>query len=96
MPAQYAIAYRAFGANKGGHVFNDSKHFNSSLPAEVDFLTYIEQSNLLGGCYYHCTSQISFFEVLHCREMFIGRSGRCVEQQEVQLAPVYLAQKLSY
>jgi hypothetical protein len=59
--------YSAFWADEGGHILHNSKHFDSSFLAEVNFLADIKKGNLLRGGDYNCTSQTSLTQVLNCR-----------------------------
>lgn len=83
-------------ADKPAHVLYDSNDRQLDLLAKVDFLSNVEQSNLLWSRDDDSTVGIRFFQVLGDRKMLIRSSWRGVDNEIVQFVPVNIFQELLY
>uniref|UniRef100_A0A8W7P1Q1 Uncharacterized protein n=1 Tax=Anopheles coluzzii TaxID=1518534 RepID=A0A8W7P1Q1_ANOCL len=87
---------RALGAHERAHVLDHAHHRDGKLLAERYLLAHVEQRDLLRRRHQHCAPRtVRPLEEGRRGQMLVGRAGRRIQHQIVQLSPVDLGQELA-
>lgn len=91
---EYLTGCFAARAYETGHVLDQAEDGEADLAAKVDLFVDVLQGDLLWGCDEDGTIDAGVFEVLDDAEVLVRCAGRGVDDEIVDVAPVYVFEEL--
>lgn len=84
----------ALGTDEARHVLYNAEHLDTSLTTEVDLLSHVQETDFLWGGDNNGTVDTRLFEEAVDAEMLVAGARRGVDNEIVQLAPLYILEEL--